>query len=134
MDDAMRQALASRVSDPLMAALLNSMMDRQPVGTEQASEEERQLAKARAVNRKLREDLDAAERMALYVARVFGACQSCWGLNRLCPQCRGDGGSGWAQPSESELLSWVEPALKRLGLRVERSHEPDGLLEQGSRA
>lgn len=56
--------------------------------------------------------------MALYIARAFGACSACWGLNRLCAECHGNGAPGYREPQLDVLLTWLNPALERLGLRV----------------
>jgi hypothetical protein len=115
--------LSERVSDPLMAAVLGSMLNRQPeVRTaEDEADAEHKLERARASIRRLRRELAVAEAMALYIGETFGACQSCWGLNRTCPKCRGRGGPGFAEPNEEELLAWVRPALTRLGFELSRA-------------
>lgn len=115
-------ALGARGADPIMTALLASMLNRQaePGPADEQAETEQKLERARAVIRKLKRDLATAETMARYIAGTFGACQSCWGLSMACPQCQGRGGPGFIEPNEEELLAWVGPALRRLGLEVAR--------------
>jgi hypothetical protein len=118
----MAAALGARGADPIMTALLASMLNRQaePGRVDEQTEAEEKLERARAVIRKLKRDLATAETMARYIAGTFGACPSCWGLSRTCPQCQGRGGPGFTEPNEEELLAWVGPALRRLGLEVAR--------------
>jgi hypothetical protein len=120
--------LANQASDPLMAALVSSMLQRQAADRDTPTEidEEQavlkhELAQAKKTIRKLRENVASANNMANYIAQVFGACPACWGLNQLCPHCRGQGKPGSYQPNEAELLAWVEPALTKLGLRIVKS-------------
>lgn len=109
---------AERFSDPLMATLFNSMVQQNSEARENHVDHERDLDRAKMTIRKLKEDLAAADTMAHYIAEVFGACPQCWGLNRLCPQCKGSGKPGSGEPQEQELLSWVGPALAKLGMKV----------------
>ena len=115
-------ALSNQFSDnPLMAALIGSMMSQAQADDEPAEkppEYERILMRAKKIIRALKQELATADEMLRYLAEVFGACPICWGQNRLCPGCKGKGSPGSYEPLESELLRWVEPALKRLGMRV----------------
>ena len=122
--------LANQSADPLMAALFGSMLMRKPAPTEfDGAEEgddaarnralrERELVRARQIIVKLKDQLASADAMANHIAEIFGACEFCWGLNRVCPRCGGKGSPGFRDPKQEELLSWVEPALEKLGLRV----------------
>lgn len=112
---------AERFSDPLLATMLQSMFQQNSEAREDYVEHvdyERDLERARITIRKLKESLAAADTMAHYIAEVFGACPQCWGLNRLCPECKGRGMPGSGEPQEDELLSWVGPALAKLGMNV----------------
>ena len=116
--------LSNQSTDPLMAALFSSML-RKPEMTEEGDDakpeeglHERELIRARRVIARLKDDLASADAMANHIAEIFGACEFCWGLNRLCPRCSGKGSPGFKDPKQEELLSWVEPALQRVGLRV----------------
>jgi len=112
---------AERFSDPLLATLFNSMVQQHSEAREDhldPIDHERVLDRAKTTIRKLKENLAAADTMASYIAEVFGACPQCWGLNRLCPQCKGRGNPGSGEPQGEELLSWVEPALAKLGMKV----------------
>lgn len=121
MDPAVK--LASQISDPLMAALFSSMLQQRSANLNTAEEEsdegrlrlERDLTRAKKVIQKLRQEVVSANTMTSYIARVFGACPACWGLNQFCPHCQGQGKPGAYQPAETELLAWVEPALAKLG-------------------
>ncbi len=131
---AMRQGdpsalLASgRIDDPVLAAALASAIQQQstdgsvaPPASADSQEIERlrrMLSAAKHRIRELKQDLEAADAMVRYLALVFGACPACWGQNRLCARCHGNGRPGSAQPVEEALLDWVRPALRKLGLRV----------------
>ena len=60
-------------------------------------------------------DADAHERLRehnLVVAAALGACE-CWGLEDECPQCFGDGRSGWLPPDHQLFDEYVRPAFDR---------------------
>lgn len=112
--------------NPLMAMLISSMLQQNAVAsTREVSENEidyeRVLARARQIIQQLKEQLVRAQAMISYIAEVFGTCPACWGQSKICPQCRGKGKPGSNEPLEEELLAWVDPALKRLGMRVVRT-------------
>jgi hypothetical protein len=114
--------IAGRVSDPLLALFLStSMRPAAEHGEADVETAERKLVRARHTIRALREDLSTADTMLRYVAEVFGACETCWGRDSSCPRCTGRGTPGSSVPLEEELLTWVVPALQRLGLRIERA-------------
>ena len=114
--------------DPLITALLGSLENSReaPDDEDRHARCRRELQRARRTIRQLGELLEPADQMVHYIGQTFGACTRCWGLNTACPNCRGRGRPGSAAPVEEELLTWVEPALRRLGKRVstvERSDE-----------
>jgi hypothetical protein len=114
--------LTNRVSDPVMAALMTSMMRSKP-SSEAADEDvccERVAARARRIIRELKADLAAADATIGYFAEVFGACTACLGHSDSCARCAGNGQPGSAPPLADELLAWVNPALNRLGMRAVR--------------
>ena len=109
----------SRSSDPLMAALVSSVLNKKSTKNEESEPQldyERELVRSKRIIRKLKEDLAAADMMLKYIAEIFGTCPACWGQNKLCLRCKGNGRPGSADPAEEELLAWVEPALKKLGM------------------
>lgn len=117
--------LANQSADPLMAALVNSMLTRKSEAAEadfgrdeDHSACERELLRAKKIIANLKDDLASANTMANYIAEIFGACQFCWGLNKLCPRCNGKGRPGFTNPQQEDLLGWLEPALQKLGLTV----------------
>ncbi|MCI0428837.1 MAG: hypothetical protein L0Z46_12565 [Nitrospiraceae bacterium] len=109
---------AERFSDPLLATMFNSMFQQNSNAREDHVDDDQALDRAKMTIRKLKENLAAADTMARYIAEVFGACPQCWGLNRLCLQCKGSGKPGSGEPQEQELMSWVGPALTKLGMKV----------------
>jgi hypothetical protein len=121
-------------SDPMQLLLMATMMQGQNQESDRPElDHERTIARARAVIRRLRDELSAAETMVQYVAQVFGACPACLGQNRLCLRCSGSGEAGSSDPAEEELLRWVTPALRKVGKRVaplERTPEPQARQAQ----
>ncbi|GAB3014008.1 hypothetical protein GCM10011376_08650 [Nocardioides flavus (ex Wang et al. 2016)] len=79
---------------------------------------ERRFEAALRANQQLREALVAANEMTAWVARLLGACPQCWGLVDACPRCRGRGGPGHRRPAVDELVDWLAPALRRVGLAL----------------
>ena len=65
--------------------------------------------------RRLSREVNALTELVAYFAGLFGACAKCLGEDEECPACRGHGGSGYLAPDQEQLMSWAEPALKRLG-------------------
>jgi hypothetical protein len=120
-------AAAGNSQNPLMLALTASLLEQSLPDTEATARQyEHKLERAKRIIRELRRDLAGADEILNYIARVLGACSACLGQNRFCPRCRGDGRPGSAAPPEVELLDWVEPALRRLGLRVVRTEQASG--------
>lgn len=115
--------LLSRCSDPLLAAMINSVASRKTApraASELPHDPAQTLERAKEVIHKLRKELASARAMLDYMGELFGACPSCMGLNRVCPDCHGQGGPGYRPPNLLEMLPWVEPALERGGLRLTR--------------
>jgi hypothetical protein len=106
-------------TDPIMAMLLQQMASTPSAGIEEEQAELRSRAErmTRKIER-MRAELAAANAMAVYVARVLGACQRCWGLDQFCRGCLGRGRPGSAQPDVPALIDWVSPALQRAGFRA----------------
>jgi hypothetical protein len=134
VDDELMQQILTRLgggqpegsTDPLMTALLGSLAGRR---TERADDQDddrvrAELARARRANARLKEAVRTGDSMALYISDVFGCCQVCWGLNRLCATCRGEGGPGYRHPDAERLLEWVVPALRRIDLDVVPAKTP----------
>ena len=138
-----KSVLTSRFSgDPRLHALLRMAEERQapsgtaaevaPAAPQQAAESgasrrknavaltkaRKRLARAQREIRELQDELEAAYGVIQQLAHMFGACLYCFGGDDECEQCGGEGGPGTAIPVREDLLSWVEPALHRLGLRV----------------
>jgi hypothetical protein len=47
------------------------------------------------------------------LAAALGACE-CWGDDEDCPDCYGEGGSGWLRPDRRLYAHYVHQAVKRL--------------------
>jgi hypothetical protein len=131
MNPVLMEQLAARLAggsqDPLVGALVTSMMEGQGGEEDQDDERERReqtaVARMKASIRRLRADLRAANEMLRIISDVFGACELCWGEDPSCPRCRGKGQPGSAFPVREDVLRWVEPALNRLGLTIARLPE-----------
>lgn len=116
--------ISTRTSDPMMAAMLAQLAMQQSTTASSAEMEDderdydRELARLKKTIVQMRQQLSSAEVMARYIADTFGACQVCWGLNRFCAHCGGKGRPGYADPNIEELRKWIDPALKKGGLRI----------------
>ncbi len=125
--------LGSQISDPVLAALASTMLRQHSEADEDPEpsvDHERLLSRAKRIIQRQQQELASADKMAQYIAGIFGACPHCWGLNAFCPHCHGEGHPGSTQPHEDELRRWIEPALARLGLRI----MPMAKLQQPARA
>ena len=130
MDDALRQMVLDQLggagdtpADPLLGALLGALAQQQAERREDEGDDDRlraELARARRAIARLKENVRAGDTMALFISEVFGCCPICWGLNRLCATCRGEGGPGYREADVERLLDWVSPALARAGFEVVR--------------
>jgi hypothetical protein len=80
--------------------------------------DDRELDRARRAVRQLRRDLQAVDTIFRHLGHVFGACPACFGMSDECGRCHGRGIPGSLMPMRDELLTWVEPALARLGLQI----------------
>jgi hypothetical protein len=85
---------------------------------------EREMLRLKRIIARLKQSLASADVMARYIADIFGACPACWGLNQVCPHCHGKGKPGYANPDMEELRAWVEPALKKGGLHIAQTAQP----------
>jgi hypothetical protein len=116
--------LGSQSGNPLMGALLQSMLQSsasEPAAEAPSVDYEAILLRARARIQELKEEVAVTRSMVRYIADVFGACPLCWGQHRICPRCDGRGRPGSRDPIEEEMLDWVVPALRRRGMRIERT-------------
>ena len=127
MDEALRQMVLDQLAvggdaptDPLLGALLGALTQQQAERADEGDDDRlrAELARARRAIARLKENVRAGDTMALFVSEVFGCCPICWGLNRLCATCRGEGGPGYREADVERLLDWVSPALARAGLEV----------------
>lgn len=65
------------------------------------------------------------------VAAILGACH-CWGQDPDCPDCDGLGEPGYRRPRDPALLiRWVQPSLRRMGLRLVRADASDRKTKPG---
>lgn len=105
--------------NPTMGALLSSMMAARGDGAEARPRARRGRRLVERL-RELEEELDAAEELVSFLAGVLGACP-CFGLDRRCPDCGGQGAPGAYDSSDvTQLLAWTRPSLERLGLSIVR--------------
>ena len=137
MDNQLTTALTEQLSrqagsDPIMAMLLQQMTSTPPAETdEELTELRSRLERATRQVERLRGELAAANAMAAYVARVLGACERCWGMDRFCRGCLGRGQPGSSQPDVGALIDWVSPALQRAGLAtIARASDETGPVSQ----
>lgn len=119
------QVLTRRIAegtvDPVEALVMSSLMQRQAASDAADDPEDDpggSLIEAQATIDALRQHLADADAMIARLAEAFGACAVCWGSSERCPRCGGSGQPGSRLPQQEELVAWVSPALRRLGLRV----------------
>lgn len=62
---------------------------------------------------RLKNGLRRFQRWNHAASSALGACQ-CWGENRRCNYCRGNGRPGWKRPDIDNFENLVVPALDRL--------------------
>lgn len=155
------QTVLSRrfAGDPQMQALLHlarnlqsdeATMDVQPVVEQRSSVDKRamvikkyrkRMAVARRIVQQLEQDVHAAHVVIEHIAHVLGACPGCFGEDDECELCHGHGVPGSMMPMKDEFLSWVEPALARLGLtttaiqpdpprREASNQQPQGAIDE----
>lgn len=120
-----RERLASDPSlgsDP-MFAMLASTLSAAGGGTEDEANVDGERAPPTAGADHDGVDDDTARRALAAVrsiAAILGAC-ACWGQDGDCPLCDGHGAPGYRRSRDPHLfLQWVEPTLRRLGLRLVR--------------
>jgi hypothetical protein len=66
------------------------------------------------------------------LAAALGACE-CWGEDLNCPNCGGDGSTGWTDPDPRLFVEYIQPALTRMtravlparGLDTPNAGEPE---------
>lgn len=121
--------LSQQVSDPLLAAVIQSMLTQnQGMFAEAARPDE---ANEQHAHQRGRQDvtvisssddsqLATAPATLRNVAQMLGACSACCGEDRSCPKCHGRGrpGSVPSIASAGEFRAWIEPALVRMGMRI----------------
>lgn len=109
------RVLAPRFADqPLMLAALQMLEQQRAPAQVKEDDEELGIPPEPGLRRALR----AAARVNHYTASVLGAC-ACWGQIDTCPRCHGRGHPGFrASADPAMLVGWVEPALRRIGLRI----------------
>lgn len=119
--DVVTRRLASGTSDPLEMLVMTSFLQSRPDDDAAEVPDDDgggRLIEAQATIDALRQHLADADAMIARVAEAFGACPVCWGTSERCPRCHGKGQPGSREPAREELVAWVTPALRRLGLRL----------------
>jgi hypothetical protein len=120
ISEVVTRRLASGTSDPLEMFVMTSLLQGRPDrdAAEVPDDAGAGLIEAQATIDALRQHLADADAMIARLAEAFGACAVCWGTSERCPRCHGRGQPGSREPAREELVAWVTPALRRLGLRV----------------
>lgn len=105
----------AQIEDPLIRTLLEQAIANASAQTPVVPDE---LQTLRDANRRLHRATRIAAKLVQFIASTFGACPECWGLDAGCPRCRGAGGPGSHDTEPTQLIAWVEPALRRAGYTV----------------
>jgi len=88
----------------------NSNGNREP---ESSKDLESRLRKLSSTVRMLKEDLDHTLFELDDLAKALGACEECWGRDKQCPKCQGDGKSGSRKIDKGRFNRLVLPALRK---------------------
>jgi len=62
----------------------------------------------------LTEELEWLQDVNDTLAAALGACALCWGEDRRCEECDGDGAPGWDEPEPELFAEFVAPAIQRM--------------------
>ena len=111
---------STTAGDPSSAAMklfLNNAAQASEVQEERTDPSRKIKALVKRIKR-LNREVSGLTDLVAYFANLFGACDICLGEDEGCPVCRGRGAPGFRVPDEEQLVSWAEPALKRLGKHV----------------
>ena len=112
-----QSATAEDPSSAAMKLFLNNAAQASEAREERVDPSRKMQALLKRIKRLNREVSGLTELVAFF-ANLFGACVKCLGEDERCPVCRGRGGPGFHVPDGEQLVSWAEPALKRLGKHV----------------
>jgi hypothetical protein len=112
------RALAGRLQgDPMLVSMLGMMQKTRTVDESEPAPRRSQRSLDEDVE-DLQDALQAARTMLRYLAQIMGACR-CWGKNRHCPRCQGNGAPGFRASTDPQtFVSWAVPALHALGFQI----------------
>jgi len=105
--------LAERLDESPRGRLMAKLLER--TTSEQTQRQEKTERRKRQVSQLVR----ALQNRNRAFARACGAC-ACWG-DRRCPVCEGAGRPGWRHPDPEAFTTFIEPALRRIGLVIDES-------------
>ena len=116
--------------DPRMGLVAQFLASREQAPVIELEEEDTQAAERReALQRlertvkKLYSELEQLRERSDSLAAALGACYLCWGEDRRCELCGGQGWAGW-QPRDPALFNeWIAPALRTGRSRPARPSE-----------
>ncbi len=80
--------------------------------------------------RQMHDEVKGLREWLRYFASMFGACPHCLGQSEACPLCSGAGQAGYFPPDEEVLGMWLEPAMKRLNLKLVVGESSSSLTAQ----
>lgn len=106
-------------SDPqmqLLLQLITALMNNNSASTEEETIDERRRIRAKKKLQQLYREREILRERNDDLAAALGACPDCWGENRGCKTCRGEGVPGYFTADEEAFTAYVMPVLEQLGL------------------
>lgn len=118
-------AVAERSARDPMLAMMMQMMNSRRSEEVPTTDRRARVERVRARLGELRESLSNAHDLLDDIADALGACDTCWGSDEDCRECRGRGAPGWRMPNEKLFAELVAPAVTRRaqGQHTERETE-----------
>lgn len=115
--------------------MITEMMQKQDVFQQEASkdEDERKSKKRRLLgkiekvfeeNKRLRHENSILQDRIEILAYALGACPECWGDDRQCETCRGQGKPGAYIPEKDSFDQYVLPAVRTLRMQRTKTDSP----------
>lgn len=103
----------------LITALMNN---NNSASTEEDSIDKRRRIRAKKKLQRLYRENEILKERNEDLAAALGTCPDCWGENRGCKTCRGEGSPGYFTVDEEAFTEYVMPVLEKLGLLKNNSN------------
>jgi hypothetical protein len=91
--------------------LISALNEDDDGAEEQEKERQRRRQRAQQRLRRIQQAMQAHGRRNAFLAGALGACE-CWGEDRACPDCRGQGRAGFFEPDPAAFEAIVAPLFE----------------------